>query len=1336
MRLYIVILILWILPKLGYSQSSLNISNGFPHTDSYDVTQDNRGFVWFATLDGLCRFDGSNVVTFKPNYSLDHNITNSRILNVIFDQQYHGLWLGTQGSGLLFFDIESEKFSNIKENEAGQFISDIFIDSGRRLWMTSDKGLYFTLLKNVEKPEDVTFEKIKTQGLREIKTIFEDHNQKIYFGTPNGIYKLVSNSNQSGYGFQKFLPEMISSCNVIAELKVGEFYYFLIGNRKGLFKFNFQTGEIFNYKNYAVSCIYVDETEQNIHVGTTNNGADIIKISDFIKLDTSISGIINNKQPEVKKIFKDSFGTLYTSVLGHGIYYSNSFNKKFISYPKASSNWKVPIKQVICFTSKNPNDIWIGTRGEGVVLMDRAKNSFKFLDNTTFDAFSNKNYISSLLLTKNNNLIVGTYDGLYVLNDINTDAIKKGINPKLTTINTGLENSRVNRLIEDKNGVIWVATSKGMLLMKNNKIIKHINDISLKKAKIELNFIYNIFLDEDSHKDFFELWVGTIKDGLYKLKLSKDYKLISTQFFNVKNQTLRSNWVTSIIKSKNQLLYVATLGGGLTVIDLKKNIAIHYNRNNGLLTDDVESILEDNEGNIWIGSKGLTKFDYKHKKFSYYDANDGLQSNSFKVWSAFKLTNGELIFGGINGFNIFNPASIVNNNIPPKLALTALNVENKVVTVGEEVEGDIILPKSISYSKEISLNHRIKSFSIDFSAIHTQNSDKKRYKYKLYGFDKDWIYTNNKRNFAYYSNLKPGEYKFLFQANNGDGIWSKVSTPLIINVLPSFWQSYYSYLVYFLIIIIIIYFSTKFALVKVKTKNEIQFQQFKQEQELKSYQDKVQFFTNISHELRTPLSLILTPIEQIFDYSNLSKEVFDKLDVVYKNSKRLKHLIDQLLNLRKYELGKVAIETQATDLYFFMHQIFSQFEDIAANNSLEFVMNGKENLYALIDVNKLDQVFLNLISNAIKFTPTHSKIEINLEQRNHFVCIEIKNYGSYIAPEIQTKIFEPFFRTEEHEPIEGYGLGLSIAKYLVELHKGTIKIDSQKFSDKTKSYTSFIVELPYLEDYHNSPAYQKNNLKKEKTIVVAEDNEDMRNLLIDYLKSEYDVIACRNGVEAMEAIKASHPDLILTDLMMPEMDGLSLIKTVRKTKFLAHIPIIIISAKGSEESKIEGLQALANDFIEKPFNLRILSLKIRNLIQSKEKLMAQGHLIEKLEPTEIQVLGYNEKVFSDVMADIEKNIENHQYTVSDLCDNINLSRSKLFRIIKSEAGMSINGLIIDVRLKRAAQLLKQNRYSVGEVMYMVGFENASHFNRSFKAKYDDTPKKYATNNNNNIDNED
>ncbi|WP_443938412.1 hybrid sensor histidine kinase/response regulator [Pedobacter sp. MW01-1-1] len=1306
----------------------LNINNGFPHTDSYQATQDKKGFIWFATLNGLCRFDGNNIVTYTNNYHVVSSVINSRILNIYYDKGLNGLWLGTQGGGLLFFDIETEQFKAIGKNQIGDFIAGLFIDSQHKLWVASDKGLFIhSLIKN-EELTSMKFVKIANASFNGAVAIYEDHNRVVYFGNKDGVYTLRLTTGGKGYNYQKFLPQVITSAKVLSEFEFDGTNYLLIGNNSGLYKFSYQTGECICIKKYAVSCLFVDNSSKTVLVGTTNNGTDDLKMETIAAAKSTLIGEQKRKQPEVKYIFKDSFGTLYTSILGQGVVYNNAFDRKFTAFPTATSNWKSPIKQVISFTSNDSRYIWIGSRGEGLVLMDRATNNYSFLQNTDQSSFSDKNYVSALHVDKTSSLLLGTYEGLYILKNVDPEKIKRGMHPPVEKIDLGEGNVRINKILEDKNGVTWVATSNGICLLKDHKLLKNLISFKDKQRNVVLKFINYIYLNGIGHDGSYDVWVGTMKEGLYRLKIDAAYNIQGSQIFNVENKSLLSNWVTSMVENKHQKLFVGTLGGGLSVINLKTNAINQFNKANGLVTDDVESLLDDNQGNIWIGSKGLIKFNYEQKKFWYYDVTDGLQSNSFKVWSAYKMATGELIFGGINGYNIFDPAKIINNNSAAKVALTGLNISNKAVEIGAELDGEVILKKSISYTKEINLNHNIKSFSLDFNSIHTQNSDKKSYRYKLIGFDKDWVYTSAKKNFAAYSNLKPDTYEFVYQGSNGEGVWSKGDNSLFITIEPSFWQSGYGYFLYFLVLAAVIYFSTKFAFVKVKTKNEILFQTYKQEQELKNYQDKLQFFTNVSHELRTPLSLIITPIEQIFDNSNLNKELFDKLDVVYKNSKRLKKLIDQLLNLRKYELGKVEITTAPIDIYLFLKQICAQFEDLAQEKFLDFTLTGKPGLFAEIDKDKLDQVFLNLLSNAIKFTPNHSKIEVNVFQHENKIVIEVKNLDSHIDEETRLKIFEPFYRSEKENVADGFGLGLSISKYLVELHKGSIQIVSEAGNAHSKAFSSFIVELPALVDYETAPSHHALEAKKNRTILIVEDNDDMRRLLHDFLSNEYDVIACQNGLEALEIAKKQIPDLILTDLMMPELDGISLIKRIKKAKFLAHIPIIILSAKSSEESKIEGLQALANDFIEKPFNLRILNLKIRNLIQSSDKLIMQGHLEEKLEPTEIKVLGYNEKVYSDVMFDIEKNIENHEYSVSDLCANINLSRSKLFRIIKSEVGMSINGLIIDVRLKRAAQLLKQRRYSVSEIMYMVGFENASYFNRSFKAKYGDTPKKYSKEN--------
>ncbi|HXI00825.1 MAG TPA: response regulator [Sphingobacteriaceae bacterium] len=790
-------------------------------------------------------------------------------------------------------------------------------------------------------------------------------------------------------------------------------------------------------------------------------------------------------------------------------------------------------------------------------------------------------------------------------------------------------------------------------------------------------------------------------------------------------------------QDKKGNIWAGTIGGGLSKIISQKDGTLSFETittDNGLLTNDIETLLEDEEGNFWIGSIGLTKYNPLKQSFSFYDANDGLQSNAFKVWSAFKTEDGEMIFGGINGFNIFYPGHIKKKMDVSSPQLTNLFINNIPVKVGSEIEGDVILNKTLAYSSAIRLNHKIKNFGIEFSSVHSHDFSKIIYRYRLKGYDDNWIYANSKKRFVSYYGLPSGSYKFELQASGGGGIWNPSPATLSLDILPSFWESKTGYLLYALVILIALFLQRKYALIRLDTKHKLELEKARQEQDIKLYEEKIQFFTTISHELRTPLTLIMTPIEQIMEQVDENSVISHRLDIAHKNAHRLKILIDQILDVRKLELGKLALHTEDIGIDKVLNSIFIQFEDLAAQKNLKYSYTASTNSRVRIDIGKIEQVLINLLANAIHFADNEGKIRLEADLAGDEVVIKVTNTGSYLTMQQQGRIFEPFYQVKEKDKSGGTGLGLTISKYLVELHHGKIKVYSRNAFDLEDAITTFIISLPVIDEPGNFDSVPYSRVMKSveeeeiafiervtasthrPTIILIDDNEELRSILHDEFQKDYRVLEAPDGKQGLKLIRKIKPDLIITDIMMPLVDGLTLCKAVKTDMSTAHIPIIILTAKTADDDKIEGLEAMADDYMFKPFNLKELRIKIKNMIYYHENLKRKIHTNIALKPAILDFDSRDERMIKDIVEVIEKNIDNPNFTVDLLCAEAAISRPVMFRKIKALTGMSIQIFILDIRLKRAAQLLSTKAFSVSEVMYKTGFSSPSYFNKAFKKR--------------------
>jgi len=584
--------------------------------------------------------------------------------------------------------------------------------------------------------------------------------------------------------------------------------------------------------------------------------------------------------------------------------------------------------------------------------------------------------------------------------------------------------------------------------------------------------------------------------------------------------------------------------------------------------------------------------------------------------------------------------------------------------------------------------------------------------------------------------LPPGDYIFEVAASGGEGIWNSQPLTLKIHIIPSFWASKYGYLLYAFIIVIALFLQRRFMLIRLDDKHKLQIDKARQEQEIKSYEDKVQFFTNISHELRTPLTLITSPIEQLVKNYALPDQVNDKLTIVHKNAERLRHLIDQVLDIRKLELGKIKLNKENVSISEFLNNLCIQFNDLVEKKDIKFSLDVQVSQHVLIDAFKMEQVLINLLSNAIKFTPENGEINLTSYIDGDSIVISIYNSGTILNADERTKVFEPFYQVNSLNR-QGSGLGLTISKHLVELHEGTIEVDSGFDKKSGLPFTCFTIKLPALagetfKDDTNVASEADNEIAPVRTsskelqpaIVIAEDNGELRKILEDEFMQEYKVYTAANGREALKIIRKVKPVLIISDVMMPELDGIGLCKAVKNDAAKNDIPIMMLTAKNTEQSRLAGLEVMADDYISKPFSLKELHLKVKNMVTQRATLRTKLNNEVLLNPTTLNVIGRDERILKDVMVIIENNIYNPDFSVEQLCKEAAISRPVLYRKIKELTGMSIQIFILDVRLKRAAQLLKTKGFSVSEVMFQTGFSSPSYFNRAFKNKYHSNPVQY------------
>ncbi|SDI98751.1 His Kinase A (phospho-acceptor) domain-containing protein [Pedobacter sp. ok626] len=1304
---------------------SLTINNGLPHTDALGTVQDSKGFLWIATFDGLCRYDGTDIVVFRSEHLNPNSLSNNRILSLAYDDKRSGLWIATQSGGLNFLNLISGQFTRLPVGPKNSVITEKFCVKlfGDELWVGTGHGLYVAdLSRGVTK--ELIIKPVLLPNESIVNYIHQDTKKGTWIATPGGIYYKAPEQLR----FNRINSSPITAVNTITSFDDD---HLIAGTAFGLYKIAISDFSAQKLSDLNVTALLKDGGDK-IWAGTSAQGVYVLNSVGNV-LDHYIFGNnLEQKQAVVKDIYKDRFSSIFISMPSEGVRILNSSSSTFKPYPRGVSSAEfAKLKYPLCFFTDHKDYLLIGTRGSLLVVYDRNTERYHFTSVNRSIKGNVATDVTAVFKEPKGGIWAGTGDGIfYAVNGTYQDLING--KTKFERIGGVSFKYKVNCIIPDKKGRTWVATSGGLFCYDENRhLVYNSNDYQDNSTKISNSFVNDVVLKTEKNGNQLIIWAAT-RRGLNRLHFDNNSLKLKNVFHLVADSNLlgvHSDWISLIHYDKKGNLWLGTIGGGLSRLTGSDGDRFHFKTlttADGLLTNDIETLLEDDEGNFWIGGFGLTKFNPLKGSFQYFDSNDGLQSNSIKLGSSFKSKTGEFIFGGINGFNFFYPNAINRQLVISQPVLTRLIINNITIKPGDVVNGDVILENSLEYSGKIELNHTIKNFGLEFTSVHSHDFEKITYKYRLMGFEKDFVYSGSLKRSVNYTGLPAGKYVFELYASGGNGVWSKTPTTLEIIMLPSFWNSKGGYVLYLTVIGLIFFLQWRRALKKIEIRHKAALKRNEQEQEIKLYEDKMDFFTIVSHELRTPLTLIITPLEQLVNRKDIPKAILPSLEIAQTNASRLKSLIDQVLDFRKIENGKFILHKESVDLDEFLRSTFIQFTDLIREKELIYKIAVDTQSYYRLDPFKMEQVLLNLISNAIKFSKPKGRIELRADRVNKEIIISIANTGSYLDENQKNKIFDPFYQAEDNSNT-GTGLGLTISKELVELHGGNIEVKSINGSLSEDTTTTFTIRLPLQEQYAVENLSVNGQLDKDRSLtklVIVEDNNELRTLLKNEFLNDYCVFEAENGQEGLKLIRKVKPAIILTDIMMPQLDGLQLCKMLKSDISTSDIPVLMITARDSGQNKIEGLEAMADDYLVKPFNLKELHLKVSNLVKQRELQKVKLSNDAALKPAVLQVEPRDEKILKNLIAIIEQDIDNPDFSVEKLSQKSGMSRPALYRKIKGLTGMSIQVFILDIRLKRAAQLLSTKGPNVSEVMYQTGFTSASYFNRAFKNKFGVNPKNY------------
>ena len=1313
------------------------------------MIQDKEGYLWFGTYDGIDRYDGNTFTSFK-NEPGNNSSINSGSVQAIYEDKAGNFWFGTS-LGLEKLDRMTGKFSHLFPHppETGidfsNYILSICEDKFGVLWIGTADGLNkfdkgsgkFSCFRQDSSD-------LGSISNNYIHAILEDKAGNLWVGTGNGLDKLDRNTG-------KFIHYWHDPKNQIGSIRIewnnsieyslthqihsiyedNDGILWLCTNGEGLIEFNPKEKSYKTFKHNAddpqsrscltsdnIVCV-VQDVDGIFWIGTKSNGLNTFnkQLNMFTHYyhDDYDSGSLSIDM--ILAIYRERSGTIWISSFT-GLNKINHNKRPFTQYNNFENSWENSFGTSAIIANSDHKNLWVQV-GKEILKFDPTGSTF-------IREFSIQSIGATYIAGDNSgNTWIKTFAGGLSL---------KEMDGKITRINysSGKEfNQQVYCLYSPPSSyTAWVGTLEGGIF----SIDKKTKTISLiKSIKTSIKCIYR-----DS---FGLLWAGTKDAGLLQYDdVGQEVVLFKS---NVNDPgSITSNFITTIYEDKKGNVWFGT-NIGLNKYIRSTQSFIHFTEKEGLPNNLIFAIEDDAQGNLWFSTdNGISKFDPETGKIKNYDISYGFTSNRF-YFTGCKTENGEIYFGGPGGLTRFHPDSIKDNPYIPPIVITSLR----------------IFGKSIPFSRETELDFDKNFLSFEFAALSYVSPQRNQYAYKMEGIDKDWIYSGTRR-YASYTNMEPGEYIFRVKGSNNDGVWNEEGTSITITIMPPFWKTWWAYLFYACISIFALYGIRRYEMNRISYKNQVKVDKAVLIEKEETEKLKTRFFANISHEFRTPLTLILGPAEKIISRSS-DDDTLKDAGLIKRNSKRLLQLVNQLLDLSKIEAGKLKFEASKGNVVSFVKGIALSFESLSESKDITLnILSTKEFIELYFDKEKMIKILTNLLSNAFKFTPEEGKITVSINEKLlsgkvGTVEIKIRDTGIGISPEEIPKLFDRFYQVDSSHTreFEGTGIGLALTKELVELHSGNIRVESRKTDPENgkAGFTELIIELPLGREHLKDEEILKSEIKSDiseifiddeyyfhsknmneelagkfaenkNIILVVEDNYDMRKYIKESVGDEYLVEEAVNGEQGVRRAEKIIPDLIICDMMMPKMDGSELVRILKRNEKTSHIPIILLTARVGQKDKIEGLQKGADDYLTKPFDLKELRARIKNLIEIRRKLQAKYSKLEYvLKSNDKKITSLDEKFIIKVMEVIEKHISEEEFSIEEFGNEVGMSRTQFHRKFKAITGKPASMFLRSLRLTKAKKMIEEQRGNISEIAYSVGFSSPSYFTKCFKEEFGYTP---------------
>lgn len=1346
----------------------LTVEDGLSNNNVLALVQDQRGYIWIGTNDGLNKYDGYGFTTYRHDARDSTTLSNNAVHAVLLDEKGR-LWAGTAG-GLNLYHSSTGTFTEypiggrVMNDPGSGRITTLFEDRSSRFWVGTTRGLY------AFDPERSVFTRYEYESTSSsdfrgehyqpnyVTSVYEDDEDRIWIGTAAGLNRL----DPARGTFRRF--ELAGGGRIADEVRDmkedpdGKLWVATV--RDGLY--HVDVGER-TYTHHvhdsekpgslpSNSVRAVHKRERGLVVGTSEGVALYDAERDYFHTFTTISGDVSSLSfPSVRCILEDNRGNLWIGTW-EGLNYFDHHSNHFVHvgrYPEAVRSLSDDL--ISSFAEDPDGGVWVGTERGGLNYLDAPMQRVRVFRHDPNDPASLRvNNVKALFVDRQGALWVGTHDG--GLSRLDRDRGGFHHYRHDPSDSTSLSGNRVYAIHEDRFGDLWIGTNKNglnRLDRRSGRFTRYGVDDGA--GSISSNEINVIFEDRVGN-----LWIGTAHGlSLFDRRTDRFIHFLSTRADpgSLIDPTVRTLWEDS-----EGRLWVGT-SSGLELFDRRQGTFTHFTVRDGLPNDAINCVLEDGSKDLWISTNlGLSRFRPSDSSFRNFDGADGLQSRQFNMNACVATRDGRLFFGGVNGFSYFHPENITSNPYAPPVFITGLKLFNQTV---HPAESGSPLTRDIGETERIVLRHDQNVVSLDFVALNYTAQSRNEYAYVLEGFEEDWNPVGTQRT-ATYTNLPPGQYTFRVKAANNDGVWNEHGTSLEIRILPPLWRTWWAYLLYALFAATAAYGAYRYSVKVWRLKNSLALEQLRRRTEDDLHAAKMQFFTNVSHEFRTPLTLILGPIQELLADRSQGSRDRESLNLVRRNAERLLRLVNQLMDFRALETGHMRLRAQRTNVVEFVRELALSFDEFARHARIRFAIRSDyEGIYVWFDRDKLETVLVNLLSNAFKFTSDGGDVAIEVgvsgpgpqsssgSSEVGMVHIAVRDTGIGMTEAELEHLFERFYQARPRfGSRHGTGIGLAFSKGIVELHGGKLTVESREGEgsvftvilplgsdhlepsdvspdDESRKLPYRRVELEEMELEENAAEHEGPDCDDAPAVLIVEDNRDMRAFIRNGVADHYRIYEAADGVEGFRVAVDVFPDLIVCDVAMPEMDGMTLCHKLKEDLRTSHIPIILLTARTSEADQVMGLDMGADAYVMKPFEMRVLLARIRNLIAVRAKLRERFSLDIPIKPVESGRSTRDDAFLRNVIDIIEERIADPDLTVESLSQDVGMSRVYLHKKLTALTNHTPSDLIRTIRLKHASRLLLEGDKTVSEVAYDVGYNTPSHFTTSFKKQFGHSPTDYV-----------